>query len=313
MTTPPYSIDPALEAAFPANRNMPSLLSEFAEWLGGHPWGSVGYFDLVRGHIEIAPIVDASPLWGEFALFIRLPEGSVGGFWYGAPGDPASPPVVILGSEGQYLTFAPDLQSFIARLALGGDALHGWTDFEPMPDYPDERPALRQWLAKQTGRNPMELAAQTPASNFADFADQWSIDRENYWADHPRMQQLAEILSAYRPPAEPAWGRTVLTAQCVGDRFAMQVLQQGPQPVPEAGVAEPVLRAIRDEMAEANPGLGLWTQANLFYGANGAILPSFDFMSRPDFDGQPVDHGQFEADLERAPRPAQRIPDWVAS
>ncbi|WP_249144813.1 hypothetical protein [Bradyrhizobium sp. AUGA SZCCT0274] len=97
----PIDID-SIRRAFPPGIEVPQLLIDFAGWLKGRDWGNVGCYELVGDFSDNAPIVDGSPLRDQFALFARLPEGSVVGAWYGAGTSAANAPIVVLGSEGQY-------------------------------------------------------------------------------------------------------------------------------------------------------------------------------------------------------------------
>ncbi len=92
------------------------MLLDFANWLRGRPWGSVGCFSLVGQFADAAPIVDGSPLRDRFALFMRLPDGSAVGGWYGAGLDRDDPPIVGLGSEGDYQLLAPSLDALLSKL-----------------------------------------------------------------------------------------------------------------------------------------------------------------------------------------------------
>jgi len=90
LSDPPYRIDiDSIRRAFPPGIEAPPLLLDFAAWLEGRPWGTVGCFSLVGDFTDSAPIADGSPLRDQFALFARLPEGSVVGCWYGI-GDAAA-------------------------------------------------------------------------------------------------------------------------------------------------------------------------------------------------------------------------------
>ena len=79
-----YRIDlDSVRRAFPVDVNAPPLLLDFAAWLDGRPWGSVGCFEVAGQFAEQAPIVDCRGLRNELALFLRLPDGSAVGAWYG--------------------------------------------------------------------------------------------------------------------------------------------------------------------------------------------------------------------------------------
>lgn len=82
MSEQPYYIDlESVRRAFPLQSDAPALLIDFASWLNGRPWGSVGCFGLLGQFSDQAPIVDGSLLRNDLALFLRLPEGCAVGTW----------------------------------------------------------------------------------------------------------------------------------------------------------------------------------------------------------------------------------------
>src|SRR4029079_4771152 len=77
LSDTPYPIDlDSIRGAFPPGIEATPLLLDFAGWLNGRPWGSVGCFSLQGQFSDQAPIFDGSPLRDRFALFMRLPAGS---------------------------------------------------------------------------------------------------------------------------------------------------------------------------------------------------------------------------------------------
>ncbi len=119
MSEMPYRIDlDSVRKAFPLWLEAPPLLVDFAGWLEGRAWGGVGCFDLVGQFSENAPLFDSSLLRNEFALFMRLPDGSAVGTWYPNAGNAELAPVVLIGSEGQHEILEPSLEGFLAKIAL---------------------------------------------------------------------------------------------------------------------------------------------------------------------------------------------------
>jgi hypothetical protein len=57
----------SIRGAFPPGIEAPSLLVDFADWLNGRPWGSVGCFSLQGQFSDQAPIFDGSPLRDRFS------------------------------------------------------------------------------------------------------------------------------------------------------------------------------------------------------------------------------------------------------
>lgn len=313
MPDTPYPIDlDSIRGAFPPGIEAPSLLLDFARWLNGRPWGSVGCFSLQGQFADHAPIVDGSPLRDRFSLFMRLPDGSAVGGWYGAGLDRDNPPVVGLGSEGDYELLAPDLGGLLAKLTSRqfGKA---WSDLNPHDEVECQTAELAQWLARQrpngeTGCD--EAAAELP--DFRGFIEKWSRDREDYWANHRLMAELGWRLAAHLPKGKNAWDTTRFEVAIVGKQYEARVLSRGPQPFEEAASIESLLRDLREDMWRAQPELGLWYAMTFGLHADGRVMPNFDYDARPVIAGKPAILAEAQADLARAPRPERWVPKWLA-
>jgi hypothetical protein len=308
-----YRVDlDSLQKAFPLWLETPPLLVEFAAWLEGRPWGGVGCFDLVGQFSESAPLFDSSLLRNEFALFMRLPDGSAVGAWYPNAGDAALAPVVLIGSEGQHEILAPSPEGLLAKIAL---RQFEDSDLHPHEEADDETEELAAWLRKRLGVKDlgMVLRAPSPLPDFAATMEKWCRDREAYWSDHPAMKALSAPLLAHRPTGENPWDRTHFEVAMVGSQFQIRVLRRGRQSVEEAELIEPILRGLRDEMWREMPNLGLWYSMAFALYADGRIMPRFDYDTRPMIAEMPADLAQAKADLRRAPRPARWVPAWLAA
>jgi hypothetical protein len=308
-----YRVDlDSVRKAFPLWLETPPLLVEFAAWLEGRPWGGVGCFDLVGQFSEKAPLFDSSLLRNEFALFMRLPDGSAVGTWYPNAGTAALAPVVLIGSEGQHEILAPSPEGLLAKIAL---RQFEDSDLHPHEDADDETDELAAWLCKRLGVKDlsMTLRAPSPLPDFAVAMDQWCRDREAYWSDHPAMKALSAPLTAHRPTGKNPWDRTHFEVAMVGSQSQIRVLQRGRKPVEEAPIIEPILHRLRDEMWRGMPNLGLWYSMTFALYANGRIMPRFDYDTRPTINDMPADLAEAKADLRRAPRPARWVPDWLAA
>jgi hypothetical protein len=317
MSDTPYHIDiDSMRRAFPPGTEAPPLLLDFAAWLEGRPWGSVGCYHLVGEFSDLAPIVDGSPLRDRFALFMRLPEGSVVGFWLGADRDLAKAPIVVLGSEGQNEIIATSLEGLLAKIALQRFEEEGaWTDFTPHEEAEDATDELAAWLRKRLGVRNLFALTKAPSGlpDFTRWVEKWCRDREAFWEGHPVIARLADRLTAHRPNGKNPWDRTNFVVGIAGDRCQIRVLRRGPQPVEEAADIEPLLRELRDEMWRVHPNLGLWYSMSFALYADGHIVPRFDYEKRPTIDEQPADLSEARADLLRAPRPERWVPIWLAT
>jgi hypothetical protein len=315
LSDPHYHIDlDSIRRAFPPGTEVPPLLLDFAGWLEGRPWGSVGCFDLRGQFADTAPVFDSSPLRDKFALFMRLPDGSAVGAWYGAGLDQSNPPIVGLGSEGDYAILAPSLDGLIGRLA-SQEFETAWHDLAPHDDVECETAELAQWLAPRlaaVGLAPSEQAS-SELPDFRAFIDKWSRDREAYWSNHPMMAELGWRLAAHLPKGKKPWDKTRFEIAIVGAQYQARVLQRGPQAFEEAAKIEPLLRELRDDMRRAQPELGLWYSMEFGLYADGRVMPRFGYDDRPTINDAPADLSEARADLARAPRPERWVPAWLAA
>jgi hypothetical protein len=313
----PYRIDlDSILRAVPPGMDAPKLLHDFADWLEGRAWGSVGCFSLVGQFSDRAPIFDGSPLRRDFSLFLRLPEGSVVGAWYGGGVDVVKPPIVVIGSEGQHEILAASLEGLLAKIATGWfEENEQWTDFAPYEDLEENAlDELADWLRTRLGVTDLETLTAAPSGlpDFARWTERWCRDREQFWADHPVSRELGRHLAAYLPKGKNPWDKTIFDVAIAGSQYQVHFLDRGPQPLKEAVAIEPILRALRDEMWQAKPELGLWSSMSFGIYADGHVLPyGFDYETRPTIGGKPADVTQARADLARAPRPQRWVPTWL--
>jgi len=313
LSEPPYHIDlDSIRRAFPPGSEPPPLLLDFAAWLTGRPWGSVGCFALVGQFCDDAPIVDGSLLRNDFALFLRLPDGSVVGSWYGAAPNAANAPIVVLGADGQNEILAASLEGLLAKIALRHLEE---SEFAPHEDTEDATDALADWLLKRLGTRHLETLTEAPTglADFGRWAERWCRDREAFWSAHPTVIEIAEHLSAHRPKGKNPSDRTRFEVAIVGRQFQVRVLRCGRQPIEEAALIEPLLCDLRDEMWRVQPALGLWYSMSFALSADGRIVPRFDYQTRPMINESPADLVQARTDLLRAPRPGRWVPTWLAA
>jgi hypothetical protein len=308
-----YHIDlDGIRRAFPAGTESPALLIDFAAWLDGRQWGSVGCFDLVGQFCDVAPILDGSLLRNDFALFLRLPEGSVAGAWYGAGPDMACAPIVMLGSKGRNEVLAASLEGLLAKIALRHFEKG---DLAPHEDAVDATEELADWLVTRLGTRHLETLTDAPTASvdFGRWAERWCRDREAYWSSHPTMVEIAGHLMAHWPRGKNPSDLARFEVAIVGRQLQVRVLCCGRRPIAEATLIEPLLCDLRDELWRAHPALGLWYSMSFALSADGRILPRFDYDTRPTIDESPADLAQARTDLLRAPRPGRWVPTWLAA
>jgi hypothetical protein len=115
-----YSVDiESLHENFPADCQVPALLLDFGNWLKSMRAGSVGYFSLRSERFNDYWIENGADLHSNFAFFIRDPTGGQIGHWLYDGRTTVSPPIVLVGSEGELSILSDTLEEFLERLAEG--------------------------------------------------------------------------------------------------------------------------------------------------------------------------------------------------
>jgi hypothetical protein len=304
------------EAGSPA---LPTLLSRFGEWMAGKPWRSIGAFDLAvewsDGHIRGGEFY-----YDQFALFIRLPDGSSVGYWLDGR-DLAEAPIVLLGSEGDFVTLAADLEARLARIALGyfsrkgpaADFLYSDVDYGEGV-VPDLRGAMQAFLREQTGTGDLDSLARKTLPNPTGFTEWVAKSVAAYEARmqaHPAILAMTSILGKYRPVNGQPWEGTPINVRWVDTDFEAWVMPRG-ETLAEAEQLRPYLAALRDEAAMTKAGLGLWHRATLMVYTDRLELLT-DYLFEPDFRSEKPSANAFKADQARAPRAPRRVPPWLAA
>ena len=317
MSDDPYRIDiESIRRAFPPGIEAPPLLLDFAAWLEGRPWGSVGCFSLVGDFTDSAPIVDGSPLRDQFALFMqgcRKDPSSVAGT--GSAGAPPMRPSWCSAPRGSTKSLPPR--------SRGCSPKSPCSDLSGMSNGPTLR--RMKMLKMQRTNLPIGWSAASAARMWRSWraadgiAGLRPLDGEmvqgprGVLGDPSRHAELANHLAAHRPAGKNPWDTTHFEVAIAGQQYQVRVLRRGRQPVEEAATIEPILRALRDERWRAQNNLGLWYSMFFVMSANGRILPRFDYETRPKIGDAPADLAEASADLRRAPRPARWVPAWLAT
>lgn len=320
---PVYRVDlDELVKAFPRGAgdpppSLPTLLRRFGEWLAGKPWRSVGAFDLAVEWSDMH-FPGGERFFDQFALFMRLPDGSAIGSWL-AGHHLADAPIVLLGSEGAFETLAPNLAALLARIALGDFSDSGPASDLLYSEYgehevPDLRGSLQAFLRKETGVQDLASLAGKPVPDPSAFAEWVEASTAAYEAEmraHPAIVGMGAILEPYRPVNGKPWESTMINVRWVGEHFEAWIAPTASS-LPEAERVKQDLGALRDAAALGTPGLGLWHRATLMV-RNDALTFLPDYIYEPDFRSIRPPAEAFKADQLRAPRAAGRIPPWLAA
>jgi hypothetical protein len=102
--------------AFPEGVAVHSLLAPFFSWLEGRAWGSVGYFFAMPGNADDLVPAELS-VDGDFAMVLRLSDGSLAGFWLAETRNIDEAPFAVFSSDGELNLVAPNFPCFLDRLA----------------------------------------------------------------------------------------------------------------------------------------------------------------------------------------------------
>ena len=315
-----YTVGRETFKAFPEGITPPPLLVRFSEWLASKPWPSVGGFDLdlnwSDGHFPGGEFH-----YDQFALFITLGDGSAIGYWL-QDHSLNNSPIVLLGQDGDITTLAPNLETFLVRIALkdfddndGSSSNLGYQGEEDEDAVPDLRDDLKAFLQTETGIEDLALLARKarPAhANFAKWVEFNSTAHEAYLRKHPAFKAISLILAKYSTEEFSPYGATTISFTWAGDFFTATITSAGlNDPLPEASLLKPHLEVLRNEAAASKQGLGLWHSGFVLV-MQGVVVFQPDYLNRPGFEQGTPSAEAFKADHTRAPRETRRIPPWLA-
>jgi hypothetical protein len=276
-----YPVDvESLHEHFPPHFPVPKMLTEFAEWVKSQPWLSVGEFRVTSEHwFDYGD--NACDLYRHFALFLRSSSGDVAGYWLPEGTFHPDPPVVVIGSEGQFQTLGDSLSHFLERLA------RRQTGFEPFDDRDEEigdhGELLLDWLRQQSETS---TAGSVEVPDFAEWWKKWQTHQDE-WRDHdPIRLELGERLIAMPPDGAEDWWTASFDAVAVGDFFRTWHRKFGPQVLAPEQVAdiEQLIKKDRLRRAETIPERGLWFYAWITVMKASSAYLRCDFISEPRED-----------------------------
>lgn len=155
---------------------MPKLLADFEQWANQLEYGELGYFELATDAIDDNWIESGSQLANQFAIWLRLGEGSMIGFWrpeYFSDSDIL--PVVLLGSEGEIEVLGESLEDFLYKWASDGDFENAY-DLMPSGDDEDDTEykhhLLLEWLQDNNITRP-KIENPITTEQLEQFFDDW--------------------------------------------------------------------------------------------------------------------------------------------
>lgn len=136
-----------VEAKFPKGAALPTPIRALCDFLDANGYPISGCFEISTiGDDDMAAwFPNDAAMQNKFAVFGRGSTGSVYALWLIAGNDTNNAPVVVLGSEGEFVVLAINAWEFCRLLGCGYDELE-WDDLEQPSPMSDEAQPLRDWL-----------------------------------------------------------------------------------------------------------------------------------------------------------------------
>ncbi len=234
----------SLHKNFPADCEVPSLLLDFGSWLKSKRAGSLGYFCLQSERFNDFRIENGADLHPNFAFFVRDPTGGQIGYWLYDARMTVSPPVVMVGSEGELSILSDTLEEFLKRLAEGKTQA---PDLDSRNQAGKEEVELAQWLKTRTVNTPIQSRRDHPnLKQWMEVWGQWQRD----WIDKDSLHlQIADRLRRFVKPNAQPWQTANFDVLLVGTQFKMWHRSFGPKPMSqnETSDLEGLFRSIREQ------------------------------------------------------------------
>ena len=302
---------PSLHENFPPDFEVPALLLDFGSWLKNQPRGSVGWFALRSDRFDDHWIEHGADLHPYFAFFIRDPTGGQIGYWLHKGRTTKSPPIVMIGSEGELSVLSDSLEGFLLRLA---DRTTQAPDLDSRDEGGDGGLELSRWLKGRINNQPA-IQSQPVHPDLTRWIEQWQQEQRHWIDNDPLHLQIADKLRKYVKPNAELWETANFDVLLVGEQFRLWHRSWGLQPMPqnEAADLQSLFRSVREQRANRVPERGLWLSAWVKVGTRGGANLCCNFMEKPEFLGErPVIPARdYEQDQSAFPRSAHWMPKWL--
>ncbi len=235
------------------------------------------------------------------------PTGGAVAYWLYDSLQTESPPIVMLGSEGQLRIINDSLEGFLWQLARG---ITGEEDFD-QNEFRD--PAeFCGWLHDRAAMPEGQLAKQHPDLE-AWIMDRGKLQRALIDTD-PTLIEIADRLRKYVKPNAEVWETANFDVVLVGNCFEIRRRHRGESRLPKAEIRqlEPHFRAARERVALKNPERGLWLYAWTQVGSTGGAQLCREFLAKRQLYDEPLDipFSDYELDFAAFPRSAHWTPEW---
>ncbi len=325
----PYadSIDTAgLARNWPLGHDLPQLIADVAELLKPEEHGSFGYFEMRGERFDDYGVEYGGDLCEQFGFFLILPEGSKIGLWFHDGAVRGAEPVVVIGSEGDLQSLAPNLKSFLQDWADG----KGYQDLALQGE--DDTVEVRAIWQRIAGKMRAVIDAApdhppgAPIADLPKFIEHYGKASLKAMFDHPVHQEIVNLMAAHIPNGEDKLADYYLQINIAGPRIELlpnatpeTYPKRAPIP-PEADRLIPLILTLREERAGGvHTGRGLWNSASLSImqgdifnlpGPVAMLKASWEF--EPGFeDGKRMTKAELDADLAAFPRSERWIMPWM--
>lgn len=172
-----------VQSGFPNGVALPHSIHAICDYLDEQGYPISGCFEINLRGKEVAEswFRNDEAMKDQFAVFGNGSTGSTYALWLRETRNSEQAPVVLLGSEGDFLVLATNADEFCRLLGCGYDELE-WDDLTQPPKYWEETSVLREWLKTKcnlsfpaTGEAIVN-SAQKLYPDFGDVVRKWQDD-----------------------------------------------------------------------------------------------------------------------------------------
>jgi len=150
-----------VQDGFPPGVRVPDAVATLCEYLDLYGYPLSGSFEISHnGMMDAESWFSDVEARRQIGIFGRGSTGSSYAIWLTNSPDADEAPVVVLGSEGEFLALATSPLEFCRLLGCGYDELE-WADFAGAPKYWEETDRLRQWLKTKLGLDISQTGKET--------------------------------------------------------------------------------------------------------------------------------------------------------
>ena len=169
-----------VQSNFPESVKLPDCLRAVWDYLDAHGYPLSGCFEICDWGRKDAEgwFPNDAATRSKVAIFGRGSTGSSYALWLVPNADPDEAPVVLFGSEGEFIVLASNAFEFCCLLGLGYNEVESDDLTAPPADWA-ETAGLRNWLAERfpidfpARGEPIALAARERHPGFGEWMQRW--------------------------------------------------------------------------------------------------------------------------------------------